>query len=154
MGTGLGLGNEPVGRSGLLLHCLGQIKAVDEPLHVPDPTVLVVVVMAVLMVMLMVVPVVVMIMVMMVMVLVVMVVVVMVALLLTVDHHTHMGTGDALAGDTLRAHLHTGNEAVHLCQKRLFLLQQLIERRHQHIACRAHGALQVQCSHLSSIPFI
>ena len=65
------------------------------------------------------------------------------ALLLPMDQHPHMGPGNALAGDGLRRHRYAGQQAVHIPQETLLLLAQLIERAHEHIARRAHGAFHI-----------
>ena len=77
-----------------------------------------------------------------------------VALLLAVDHYPHVGAGNALAADVLCRYCEARKEVVHGVEKLLLFRVQLVEGSHQHISRCAHGALQVQCFHASSTPFI
>ena len=77
-----------------------------------------------------------------------------VALLQTVDHYPHVGAGNALAADVLCRYCEARKEVVHGVEKLLLFRVQLVEGSHQHISRCAHGALQVQCFHASSTPFI
>ena len=139
VGSGLGLGNAPVGLLGVLPHGLRQGEAVDEGGDVPQGAVLVMMVMLMLMLM----PV-----------SVVVVVMGAVPLLPAVDRDAHVGSGNALAGDAPGLHAHAGDEGVHIPQKFLLLRAQLVEGRHEHVPRGAHGALKIQRLHVSSIPFI
>ena len=75
--------------------------------------------------------------------------VVVMALLPAVDHDPHVGSGEALAGDPLRLHGHAGEQGVHVPQELLLLRVQLVQRPHEHVPRRAHGALQIQRFHWS-----
>ena len=130
VGLGLRLGNQPVGSLCILTDRLRQGEAVDESVNLCRSAVMMMVV-VVMMVAVMVMP-----------------------LLLTVDAHRHMNAGDAPARDRLRFHCHAGHQTVHDMQKVFLFFVQFKQRTHQHIACRAHGALPIQRPHVSSTPFI
>ena len=70
-------------------------------------------------------------------------------LLFPVDQHVHVGAGDAAGLDFMGRYGNAGQQMVHGLQKCLLLLrgQKLKEGRHEHIARRAHIALQIQCLH-------
>ena len=70
------------------------------------------------------------------------------AFLLAADEHAHVRTRDAGGGGGLGAHLDARQaEAVHRAEKSLPVVEQFIESRHQHIACRAHRAFKIQGFH-------
>jgi hypothetical protein len=86
-----------------------------------------------------------MIMVMIVMVFMVMVMNVLGFFLLAVHGHLHVGARNAALDGLLRFHMHAGQaQAVHFFNESLFVGNQFQQRRHQHIARRAHGAFQIQ----------
>ena len=70
-------------------------------------------------------------------------------LLFPVDQHVHVGAGDAAGLHFMGGHGDAGQKAVHGLQKLRLLLggQKFKEGRHEHIARRAHIALQIQCLH-------
>ena len=130
VGLRLCLGDEAVDPPGLLPHRLRQREGVDHGVDIRQRAVLVMVIL-----------------------MMVMHAAALMPLLLSMDVHPHMGPGDPLAGDALGLQLHAGNQGVHVRQEPLLLRVQLVQRAHEHIPCRAHGALQIQCFHWS-IPFI
>ena len=76
-------------------------------------------------------------------------------LLLAVDRHRHVGAGDAAGGGSLGLHPDAGQaQGVHGVQKRLLVLQKLIQGGHQHIPGGAHIAFNVKYFHftLSALP--
>ena len=129
VGRRLRPGDKAVGPPGILPHRPGQGERVNHGLNIHQGAVLVVV-------MLMVMP-----------------MMVVMTFLLPVDRHPHMGTGDPLPPYRFRLQRHAGKQGVHIRQEPLLLRAQLVERAHEHVPRRAHGALQIQRSH-SDIPFI
>ena len=91
---------------------------------------------------------VVMFMVMMMLVFVLMVVHVLADLLLAVHGHAHVGAGDAALHGGLGGEGHAGQiQAVQLFDKGRLVGQQFQQRRGEHIAGRAHGALDIEHFH-------
>ena len=129
VGRRLRLGDKAVGPPGILPHRPGQGEGVDHGLDIRQGAVLVVVV------------------------LIIMVMGMPMTLFMTMDRHPHMGTGDPLPPYRFRLQRHAGKQGVHIRQEPLLLRAQLVERAHEHVPRRAHGALQIQRSH-SDIPFI
>ena len=69
-------------------------------------------------------------------------------LLHAVHLHRHVGAPDAAAGHRFITVDHAGDaDGVQLRQRPGLIRHQLQQRRRQHIACRAHGAVQIQCFH-------
>ena len=70
------------------------------------------------------------------------------AFLLAVDQDAHMRAGDAAFDGRLCRDLQPRQaERLHFLQKGILFGQQLQQCGHQHIACRAHGAVQIDRSH-------
>ena len=69
-------------------------------------------------------------------------------LLLAVDEDADLRPGDAGRLGSLGAHLDAGQpHRVHRAEEALLVVEQLIQRAHEHIARRAHGAFKIQCFH-------
>ena len=69
-------------------------------------------------------------------------------LLRPVNSDRNMGTGDPAADRGLQRHMHPGKaQGIHLLHEGLPVGDQLQQRRHQHIASRAHVAFQIQSFH-------
>ena len=136
MGVALRLRDHAVHRQHVLFHRLRQVQVI---LHdVRDAVKAGVVMVAVSMVMVMRV----------IVVMVMMMVVYGLGFLHAVDLHGHVGAADAAAQDALAAVDHVGDaDGVQLRQGLLPVRHQLQQGRRQHIACRAHGAVQIQCFH-------
>lgn len=81
---------------------------------------------------------------------------VMALLLFPADRHSHMRACDATGGRRLGLHCHTGQpQAVHGAEEARLIVQQFIERRHQHVPGRPHVALQIQSLHdFPSLPVV
>ena len=76
------------------------------------------------------------------------------ALFLTVHHHAQVRARDAALDRPLGAKFHTRQpQPVQLGDKRAAVVQQLQKRRRQHIARRAHRAVQIECFHRVSSRF-
>ena len=74
---------------------------------------------------------------------------------LTVHCHLHMGARDPAGGAFLRLQPDAGKpEPVHRIQKSLFILQQLIEGRHEHIPRCSHLTFYIKCPHRTYSSFI
>ena len=66
----------------------------------------------------------------------------------TVDGHAHVCSRDAAFDGRLRHNADARQaERVHFCEERLAVGQKLIQRAHQHVARRAHGAVQIDGFH-------
>ena len=63
--------------------------------------------------------------------------------LLPMNHHPHMGPGNALPPDAFRLQRHTGKKPIHIPQKLFLLRAQLVQRTHKHITRRAHSAFKI-----------
>ena len=81
---------------------------------------------------------------------------VMALLLFPADRHSHMRACDATGGRRLGLHCHAGQpQAVHGAEEARLIVQQFIERRHQHVPGRPHVALQIQSLHdFPSLPVV
>ena len=65
-----------------------------------------------------------------------------------VDGHAHVRSRDATFDGRLRQNADARQaERVHFCEERLAVGQKLIQRAHQHVARRAHGAVQIDGFH-------
>ena len=65
-------------------------------------------------------------------------------LFFTPDLHCHMGSRDSAGGSLCSLQPDIRQiQAIHHIQKRLFILKQLIERGHEHVACRSHTAFYI-----------
>ena len=79
---------------------------------------------------------------------VMMLVFLLVAFLLPMAEDLHVGAGNAAFLTLFCRDFNAGQvQFPHFRQKNLRLRQQLQQRPHEHIPCRTHAAIQVQCSH-------
>ena len=133
-----GLRNQGVHRFCVGFYFFGNVQAVDDPLYIRrSGVVMAAVVMIVVMI-----------------VMVFMVMAVMMRMnvlgffLFAVHGHLHVGARNAALDSLLRFHMHAGQaQAVHFFNESLFVGNQFQQRRHQHIARRAHGAFQIEGFH-------
>ena len=63
--------------------------------------------------------------------------------------HCHVCTGDSTGYPFLSFHMHTGqSQPIHSIQESLLVFQKIIQRRHQHVASRAHITFDIESLHV------
>ena len=137
----LRLGNQAVDREDIVLHLLRQVQVpAHDMLNIVQAAVLVMVVLAVVVVML--------VRMLMVVFMLVMMAEHLLGLLFAVDSHRHVRAADAAFDRVLADVLHAGDpQRVQFLYKALRIGQQLQQSRRQHVARRAHAAVEIKRSH-------